>query len=43
MTELGDEWVAGICTSAANRARKVVPDANGSKSDAAFLAARNIP
>lgn len=43
MTELGDERVAGICTSAANRARKVVPDANGSKSGATLLVARNIP
>jgi len=38
MTELGDDRVAGICTSAAQRARRVVPDANGSKSGAALLA-----
>ncbi|MFM8413918.1 MAG: family 78 glycoside hydrolase catalytic domain, partial [Planctomycetota bacterium] len=38
MTELGDERVAGICREAAERARRVVPDANGSKSGAALLA-----
>jgi len=37
MTELGDERVAGVCRAAADRARKVVPDANGSKSGAALL------
>jgi alpha-L-rhamnosidase len=38
MTELGDGRVAGLCRAAADRARKVVPDANGSKSGAALLA-----
>ena len=38
MTELGDDRVAGICRTAADRARKVVPEANGSKSGAAMLA-----
>ncbi len=38
MTELGDDRVAGICRTAADRARKVAPDANGSKSGAALLA-----
>jgi len=37
MTELGDERVAGVCRAAADRARSVVPDANGSKSGAALL------
>ena len=38
MTELGDDRVAGICRAAADRARKVAPDPNGSKSGAAVLA-----
>jgi len=38
MTELGDDRVAGICRSAADQARKVAPDPNGSKSGAALLA-----
>jgi alpha-L-rhamnosidase len=38
MTELGDDRVAGICRAAADRARKVAPDPNGSKSGAALLA-----
>ena len=37
MTELGDDRVAGVCRAAADRARSVVPDANGSKSGAALL------
>lgn len=37
MTELGDDRVAGVCREAADRARSVVPDANGSKSGAALL------
>ncbi|MFM7413347.1 MAG: alpha-L-rhamnosidase, partial [Planctomycetota bacterium] len=37
MTELGDDRVAGLCRSAADRARKVAPDPNGSKSGAALL------
>ncbi|MFM9024319.1 MAG: alpha-L-rhamnosidase C-terminal domain-containing protein [Planctomycetaceae bacterium] len=38
LTELGDDRVAAICTSAADRARRVVPDPKGSKSGAALLA-----
>ena len=38
MTELGDDRVAGICRTAADRGRKVVPEANGSKSGAALVA-----
>ena len=38
MTELGDDRVAGICRSAADRARTVAPDPHGSKSGAALLA-----
>lgn len=35
---LGDPATAQLCTAAADRARKVVPDPNGSKSGAALLA-----
>ncbi len=37
MDVLGDERVATLCREAAARGRKVVPDANGSKSGAALL------
>jgi hypothetical protein len=37
-TVLGDADTAALCTAAAERGRKVVPDANGSKSGAALLA-----
>jgi alpha-L-rhamnosidase len=37
MTELGDVETAALCTAAADRARKVVPDINQSKSGAALL------
>ena len=38
MTTLGDADVAKLCSDAATRGRKVVPDVNGSKSGAALLA-----
>ncbi len=38
MTTLGDANVARLCTDAATRGRKVIPDVNGSKSGAALLA-----
>lgn len=38
MTVLGDKETAALCTAAATRGRKVVPDANASKSGAALLA-----
>lgn len=38
MTTLGDADVARLCTDAATRGRKVVPEVNGSKSGAALLA-----
>ena len=34
---LGDETTAELCAEAAGRARRVTPDANGSKSGAALL------
>lgn len=37
MTLLGDSTTAGLCTTAADRARRVVPDVNRSKSGAALL------
>lgn len=38
MTELGDTETAKLCTAAAGRGRKVVPDTNQSKAGAALLA-----
>ncbi|MBI5770358.1 MAG: alpha-L-rhamnosidase [Verrucomicrobia bacterium] len=38
LTELDDTSTAGLCTEAATRGRRVVPDVNGSKSGAALLA-----
>ena len=38
MTVLGDKDTASLCTEAAARGRKVVPDVNSSKSGAALLA-----
>jgi alpha-L-rhamnosidase len=45
MEELGDDGVATVCREAADRARRVVPDANGSKSGAALqvLAGQHDP
>ena len=37
MDVLGDDRVAGVCRTAAARAKRVVPEANGSKSGAALL------
>jgi hypothetical protein len=37
MRELGDPATAKLCTEAADRGRKVVPDVNGAKSGAALL------
>ena len=38
MKEVGDDRVVGLCAAAADRARTLVPDPNGSKSGAALLA-----